>query len=126
MLTLHNCQPKNVPKKICHRPRYGNIGALNFCGKSTPLDFSCGNGIFNVPKIYEGSNDNFEIFCQMNNIKGLYFENLKRKIGVIGQQINMGRCGKRQRIGYPQKWPSCESSGANLLKLFVNNCIGKP
>ncbi len=40
LLTLHNCQPKNVQKNICHRPRYGDIGVLNLCGKSTPLDFS--------------------------------------------------------------------------------------
>ena len=31
------------------------------------------------------------------NILGLYFENMKRKMGVIGQKINMGFNGKRQR-----------------------------
>ena len=51
---------------------------------------------FQCTKICERSNDNFEIFCQMN-IYGLYFENLKRKIGNIGQKINMDRYGKRQR-----------------------------
>ena len=30
------------------------------------------------------------------NIKDVYFENLKRKIGVIGQTINIGRHGKMQ------------------------------
>ena len=40
LLILHNCQPKNVQKNICHRSRYGDIGVLNLCGKSTPLDFS--------------------------------------------------------------------------------------
>ena len=46
--------------------------------------------------IYWWSNENFEIFCQMN-IKGLHFENLKRKMWVIGQNINMGFYGKMQR-----------------------------
>ena len=39
LLTLHNCQPKNVEKIRSHRPRYGYIGVLNLCGKST-LDIS--------------------------------------------------------------------------------------
>ena len=40
LLTLHDFQPKNVQKNICHRPRYGDIGVLNLCEKCTPLDFS--------------------------------------------------------------------------------------
>ena len=54
LLTFNNCQPTNVQNIICHRPRYGELGVLNLCRKSTPLDFSeemhCGNGIFNIPK----------------------------------------------------------------------------
>ena len=54
-------------------------------------------------KIYgsrTGVNDNFKRFCKLN-IWDLYFENLKRKIGVIGP-----------------KFPSCETPGANLLKPY--------
>ena len=41
-------------------------------------------------------------------VKDLYFKNLKGKIGVIGQQINMGRCGtKRQKSPAKKRRPLC-------------------
>ena len=42
---------------------------------------------------------------------------MKRTMGVIGHKINMDFNGKRQRSP-AKKWPSCETSGANILKEF--------
>ena len=127
LLTLHtNCQPKNVQNIICHSPRYGDIGVLNVCGKITPIDFSkeihCGNGIFNVPTSMKGVLKILKYF-----VKSLYFENLKRKIGVlIGKKNNIGRYGKRQRslAKYGQVMKSQEPSSLKK-RLYFDLNIGK-
>ena len=63
------------------------------------------------------------------NIKGLYFENLKRKMGVIGQNINIGFNGKRQRspakndqVVKPQE-PTSLTPGCVVLSMLLLFCV---
>ena len=50
------------------------------------------------------------------SIQYLYFQNIKRKVGINGQDFNMGFEGKTQRSGVPKMLPIFEISRANILK----------